>query len=89
MLKLLFIFLLEHKKDPGIPNLFPFKEEVLKQAEEKKRRVIFFRCSFNTMYMHMLQVNMEFRSKCFKLILNLLFLLVLIIHELGLEVKEN
>ena len=41
MLKLLFIFLLEHKKDPGIPNLFPFKEEVLKQAEEKKRRVIF------------------------------------------------
>ena len=42
MLKLLFIlFLLEHKKDPGVPNLFPFKEEVLKQAEEKKRRVIF------------------------------------------------
>lgn len=27
------------KKDPGIPNLFPFKEEILKQAEEKKRRV--------------------------------------------------
>ena len=42
MLKLLFILLLlEHKKDPGVPNLFPFKEEVLKQAEEKKRRVIF------------------------------------------------
>ena len=43
MLKLyLFIlFVLEHKKDPGVPNLFPFKEEVLKQAEEKKRRVIF------------------------------------------------
>ena len=28
-----------HKKDPGIPNLFPFKEEILKQAEEKKRKV--------------------------------------------------
>ena len=43
MLKLyLFIlFVLENKKDPGVPNLFPFKEEVLKQAEEKKRRVIF------------------------------------------------
>lgn len=27
------------KKDPGIPNLFPFKEELLKQAEEKKRRL--------------------------------------------------
>lgn len=26
------------KKDPGIPNLFPFKEDILKQAEEKKRR---------------------------------------------------
>lgn len=30
------------KKDPGIPNLFPFKEEILKQAEEKKRRVSLF-----------------------------------------------
>ncbi|KAJ7328620.1 Guanine nucleotide-binding protein-like 3 [Desmophyllum pertusum] len=28
----------KHKKDPGVPNLFPFKEEILKQAEEKKRR---------------------------------------------------
>ncbi|KAK2548040.1 Guanine nucleotide-binding protein-like 3-like protein [Acropora cervicornis] len=27
------------KKDPGIPNLCPFKEELLKQAEEKKRRL--------------------------------------------------
>ncbi|KAL9960002.1 hypothetical protein ACROYT_G033391 [Oculina patagonica] len=26
------------KKDPGVPNLFPFKEEILNQAEEKKRR---------------------------------------------------
>ena len=31
--------ILEQKKDPGIPNLFPFKEDILKQAEEKKRRV--------------------------------------------------
>lgn len=29
----------EQKKDPGIPNLFPFKEDILKQAEEKKRKV--------------------------------------------------
>lgn len=28
----------KHKKDPGVPNLFPFKEEILKQAEDKKRR---------------------------------------------------
>lgn len=28
----------KHKKDPGVPNLFPFKEEILKQAEEKKRK---------------------------------------------------
>ncbi|XP_062522598.1 guanine nucleotide-binding protein-like 3 homolog [Corticium candelabrum] len=27
------------KKDPGIPNLFPFKDQILKQAEEKKRRL--------------------------------------------------
>lgn len=26
------------KKDPGIPNLFPFKEKLLEEAEEKKRR---------------------------------------------------
>lgn len=28
----------KHKKDPGVPNLFPFKEEILKQSEDKKRR---------------------------------------------------
>lgn len=28
------------KKDPGIPNLFPFKEKLLEEAEEKKRRKI-------------------------------------------------
>ncbi|XP_065829635.1 guanine nucleotide-binding protein-like 3 homolog isoform X2 [Oscarella lobularis] len=27
-------------KDPGIPNQFPFKEELLKEAEERKRRKI-------------------------------------------------
>ncbi|KAI9100645.1 P-loop containing nucleoside triphosphate hydrolase protein [Phlyctochytrium arcticum] len=26
------------KKDPGIPNLFPFKEKLLQQAEESKRK---------------------------------------------------
>lgn len=28
----------ELKKDPGIPNLFPFKEQLLKQMEERKQR---------------------------------------------------
>ncbi|XP_068713404.1 guanine nucleotide-binding protein-like 3 homolog isoform X1 [Montipora foliosa] len=28
----------KHKKDPGVPNLFPFKEEILKQSEERRRR---------------------------------------------------
>ena len=28
----------ELKKDPGIPNLYPFKEQLLKQIEEKKMR---------------------------------------------------
>merc|ERR1711939_1008927 len=26
------------KKDPGIPNLFPFKEKLLEEIEEKKRQ---------------------------------------------------
>ncbi len=26
------------KKDPGIPNLFPFKEQLLKQMEDRKVR---------------------------------------------------
>src|SRR6201999_2301152 len=26
------------KKDPGIPNLFPFKEKILEEIEEKKRQ---------------------------------------------------
>ena len=30
---------LESRKDPGIPKLYPFKEEVLKQLEERKQRV--------------------------------------------------
>ena len=28
----------ERRKDPGIPNLFPFKEQVLKQIQERKER---------------------------------------------------
>ena len=28
----------ELKKDPGIPNLYPFKEQLLKQIEDKKQR---------------------------------------------------
>jgi nuclear GTP-binding protein len=28
---------LEARKDPGIPNLWPFKEELLKRMEEQKR----------------------------------------------------
>uniref|UniRef100_A0A8C4WID0 Guanine nucleotide-binding protein-like 3 N-terminal domain-containing protein n=1 Tax=Gopherus evgoodei TaxID=1825980 RepID=A0A8C4WID0_9SAUR len=27
------------KKDPGIPNAAPFKEEVLREAEQRKQRV--------------------------------------------------
>jgi len=27
------------KKDPGIPNRFPFKEEILKEAEKRKHQV--------------------------------------------------
>ena len=27
------------KKDPGIPNLFPLKEQLLKQLEEKKQQM--------------------------------------------------
>ena len=30
--------ILELKKDPGIPNLFPFKEQLLKQMEDRKQR---------------------------------------------------
>eukprot|EP00118_Oscarella_pearsei_P012275 m.89429 g.89429 ORF g.89429 m.89429 type:complete len:98 (+) comp36607_c0_seq33:394-687(+) len=30
----------ERKKDPGIPNLLPFKEELLKEAEAAKRRKV-------------------------------------------------
>ena len=30
---------LEKKKDPGIPNMYPFKEQLLKQIEERKEKV--------------------------------------------------
>ena len=29
----------ELKKDPGIPNLYPFKEELLQQIEDKRQQV--------------------------------------------------
>ena len=28
------------KKDPGIPNLFPFKEQLLQQLQARKERVV-------------------------------------------------
>ena len=31
------LFIAGLKKDPGIPNLFPLKEQLLKQLEEKKQ----------------------------------------------------
>lgn len=34
----IFKSLLDMKKDPGIPNLFPLKEQLLKQMEERKIR---------------------------------------------------
>ena len=33
------VFRLIEKKDPGVPNSYPFKEQVLKEAEERKQRV--------------------------------------------------
>ena len=35
------LFYLEKRKDPGIPNLYPFKEQLLKQIEERKEKVSF------------------------------------------------
>ena len=32
-------FISEKKKDPGIPNSLPFKEEILHEAEARKKRV--------------------------------------------------
>lgn len=29
----------EKRKDPGVPNAAPFKEQVLKEAEERRRRL--------------------------------------------------
>ena len=31
----------EKRKDPGIPNSLPFKETILREAEERKRKVRF------------------------------------------------
>lgn len=35
----------EKRKDPGIPNSLPFKESVLREAEERKRKVLITRVS--------------------------------------------
>ena len=42
--KLWNIFIIVHlflglKKDPGIPNLYPFKDQLLREIEERKQRV--------------------------------------------------
>lgn len=29
----------EHKKDPGIPNEFPYKDQVLAEVQEQRRQV--------------------------------------------------
>lgn len=33
--------MLEHKKDPGIPNNFPYKEQILAEVAEQRRLVNF------------------------------------------------
>ena len=43
------------KKDPGIPNRFPFKEEILKEAERRKQQVRMIECGeFVTKYCRIL-----------------------------------
>jgi len=36
---ILYFLTLELKKDPGIPNLYPFKDQLLREIEERKQRV--------------------------------------------------
>jgi hypothetical protein len=39
--------LLEHKKDPGIPNDFPYKDQILAEVAEQRRLVsapVIFHC---------------------------------------------
>ena len=38
-LSLFFFRVTELKKDPGIPNLWPFKDKLLKEIEERKQQV--------------------------------------------------
>ena len=33
------------KKDPGIPNLYPFKDQLLRELEERKQRVHSIYCN--------------------------------------------
>ena len=39
MSKSLFLYYIEKRKDPGVPNSLPFKENILKEAEDRKRQV--------------------------------------------------
>jgi len=34
------VIIISGKKDPGIPNRFPFKEQLLQEAEKKKQQVM-------------------------------------------------
>ena len=49
---------LEHKKDPGIPNLCPFKEKVLREVENRKQKVLYVTMiCYNDMLLSNWEVN--------------------------------
>jgi hypothetical protein len=37
-------------KDPGIPNNFPFKEQILAEVAEQRRKVCLFMIDFRTLF---------------------------------------